>query len=398
MAFEDAIMAIGRALGLGGQPSQAAPTSQTRPAGSPPPAAANSAAPQSPQMPQQSGLERFIGNPLVQGAADAYLGTIASPRKQGWSRALARGGLEGMQGFNQAEQLKATLPLRQAQVQAVASQVPRNQSQTALNNARTQSLTVDPAMAADTAHQIELRLSDPSTPPNEKQILSLIYPSIKDGKMKPERVAELVSAGSVDAAKIAASNAEAGLHTAETAQLPIKTKQINAETNKDTSEAALANNRESEIAPTIQNLNARTAAADSTVAANRAKTPAEIANLNARTREANATAGAAPVKATAATTTATEKTTKDRSDAYQKAYALHKAEYITGNTSRITGAPKSQDIENYATSKANRDVLDTYGLPPEITTTSAALDYLTNKVGMQHDEAVQWIQQHHGAS
>ena len=373
MAFEDAIMAIGRALGLGGQPSQAAPTSQTRPAGSPPPAAANSAAPQSPQMPQQSGLERFIGNPLVQGAADAYLGTIASPRKQGWSRALARGGLEGMQGFNQAEQLKATLPLRQAQVQAVASQVPRNQSQTALNNARTQSLTVDPAMAADTAHQIELRLSDPSTPPNEKQILSLIYPSIKDGKMKPERVAELVSAGSVDAAKIAASNAEAGFHAAETKQLPAKTKQIEAETNKDISEAALASGREGEIAPTIQ-------------------------NLNARTREANATAAAAPVKATAATTTATEKTTKDRSDAYQKAYALHKAEYITGNTSRITGAPKSQDIENYATSKANRDVLDTYGLPPEITTTSAALDYLTNKVGMQHDEAVQWIQQHHGAS
>src|ERR1700685_1593583 len=67
-------------------PSTTAAPAQTNPAGIPPSAPASGAAP-----PSTGGAEGFLENPLVQGAASAYLGTIGSPRRGGWGRALANG-------------------------------------------------------------------------------------------------------------------------------------------------------------------------------------------------------------------------------------------------------------------------------------------------------------------
>ena len=62
-----------------------------------------------------TGIEGALSNPLLQGALATYLGTIGSPRHGGLGRALASGGLGGLQTFNQAEQLKQKLPLEAAQ-------------------------------------------------------------------------------------------------------------------------------------------------------------------------------------------------------------------------------------------------------------------------------------------
>lgn len=111
-------------------PAMAAPAPQANPAGaSSPPASATGAAP--PPAPQGFGekVTNFLENPLLQGALGAYLGTIGSPRQGGWGRAIASGGITGLNAFNQAEHEKTMKPYEQAQIAEAQARVPVMQSQ-----------------------------------------------------------------------------------------------------------------------------------------------------------------------------------------------------------------------------------------------------------------------------
>jgi hypothetical protein len=252
---------LARIFGLGGTtPSPSAAGAPPNNAATPP-ATAAPAAPQLAIQPQ-SGIEKFLSSPLLQGALDAYFTTVTSPRKQGWSEGLARGGMAGLQGFNQAEQRRLQPVQQQAALMNTLSQIPKNQSTTALNQARTSAIIGDPAANAQLADQLQQLASRQETSPQKKEIIGWILPAVKAGKIKPEQVATLLANGDVDAAKVAASQAETQLHEGEAAQLPLKGQQLESEIGKNQAEAGLAGARTGEVAPTIANLNARTGEAE----------------------------------------------------------------------------------------------------------------------------------------
>jgi hypothetical protein len=83
------------------------------------PTQAAAAAQQMGQMGQQQpgGITGFLSNPLFQGALGAYLGAVGSPRDKGLGGAIMSGGLTGLNAFNQAQQQRLEMPLKQAQMQ-----------------------------------------------------------------------------------------------------------------------------------------------------------------------------------------------------------------------------------------------------------------------------------------
>jgi hypothetical protein len=74
------------------------------PAPQPPPQAAPQGPPSQMQLPGQSGIMGFLGNPMVQGALTGYLNAIRTPRYQGRGALMANAGLGFLSGMSGAEQ------------------------------------------------------------------------------------------------------------------------------------------------------------------------------------------------------------------------------------------------------------------------------------------------------
>jgi hypothetical protein len=70
----------------------------------PPPQAAPQGPPPQMQLPGQSGIMGFLGNPMVQGALTGYLNAIRTPRYQGRGSLIANAGLGFLSGMSGAEQ------------------------------------------------------------------------------------------------------------------------------------------------------------------------------------------------------------------------------------------------------------------------------------------------------
>lgn len=193
-------------------------------AGTPPPSASAAPAP-SPDF--MTGLEHGLSNPLLQGAIASYLGTIGSPRREGWSRALAHGGLAGLGTFNQAEQQKSQLPLQAAQLAAEQQKIPQLQAQTKLDNARTEKLAGDPAANAASADSLAVMAqSEPS--PAKKAIYTTLAPAVRAGTIGMDKVMTLAMSEDLNGARVEAAKASAKKSEAETGLIPTKEKEINA--------------------------------------------------------------------------------------------------------------------------------------------------------------------------
>jgi len=208
------------------QAALAAATPQTTPAGTPPPAPATSAAP----SPQGFGgkVEGFLENPLLQGALGAYLGTIGSPRRGGWGRALANGGITGLNAFNQAEEEKGKQPMEAAKLAESEAGTHKDLAIAALNEARQEQLKGDPQANAKLGQALSIIANDPATSPSRKQIISILLPGVQAGKIGADKVATALSSESVDEARATASLAAAGKSQADTSLVPERKKEIEA--------------------------------------------------------------------------------------------------------------------------------------------------------------------------
>jgi hypothetical protein len=195
------------------------------------------------------GLTKAIGNPLVQGALGAYFNAISAPRRTSLAGRLGIGGLGGLQAFDTAETLQSKLPLEQAQLQAELGKPALQQSQIGLNQARQMQIGGSPEANKAAAAQMQLQLQG-TTDPTQKAILQMLIPGVANGVTKPEKVAELLQKGDVNAATIERDAAQTALARANT---------------------GLVGPRAAEIAAQTGAANARTSEAPSTIAKNQAE-------------------------------------------------------------------------------------------------------------------------------
>lgn len=207
------------------------------------------APPLSPEQQQMLGLQpdtstmgkitNFIGNPLVSGALGAYLGTIGSPRYEGLGHAIATGGLEGLGAFNQARMYQLQAPLQRMKAlnemgtyQKNLSEIPKNQSVTALNQARTVQMGPDP----DGANHLLALSKDPSATPQQQQIYGLLAPEVQSGRMKFADAYKAALTGNLDAVRaqlIQAQTQEAGAKTQQTQTMtPLMAQREQAQTQE----------------------------------------------------------------------------------------------------------------------------------------------------------------------
>lgn len=227
--LEDLLSPILGALGMGGSPSPVGgppPPPNAGPqgaGGTPPPSASAAPAPTG----FMAGLEHGLSNPLLQGAIASYLGTIGSPRREGWGRALAHGGLAGLGTFNQAEQQKSQLPLQAAQLAAEQAKTPELQAATKLSQARTEKLAGDPAANAAAADSLAV-MAQNEVNPTKKSIYMMSIPGVRAGTVGMDKVMTLAMSGNLNDARVEAAKASAKKSEAETGLIPTKEKEINA--------------------------------------------------------------------------------------------------------------------------------------------------------------------------
>lgn len=214
----------------------------------------------------QSGLEKFLGNPLLQGAAQAYLGMIASPKREGWQGRAAIGGLEGLQGFNAAEQNRLKLPLLAAEIQQNQTKIPLMQAQTqnqaslaALHGTQVKQFAPDPAMAE---HFNNLS-NDPAQTSTARQIYALLAEGVGDGSINKTEAVKAAQNEDVAGARTLLAQAQtekAKVDTQATEMLtPAKMQALQSETGKNAAEAGAATARTGLIPYQEANLQANTA-------------------------------------------------------------------------------------------------------------------------------------------
>lgn len=248
----------------------------------------------------QSGLEKFLGNPLLQGAAQAYLGMIASPKREGWQGRAAIGGLEGLQGFNAAEQNRLKLPLLAAQIQQNQAKIPLMGAQTQSNLARANLEGAQAAQYApnpEMADHFKVLANDPQASPTQRQIYGMLADGVGSGSIKVEDAAKAAANEDMSGARTLLAKAQTQLAQANTSLVPLKGQALQAETAERGAQGALAGAKMGEI-------------------------PAEEANLGARTTAAEAQANLANVTAAGGrpgTTTEQEKVDIDRNAQIDKA-------------------------------------------------------------------------------
>ena len=259
------ISSILSALGIGG--STPPPSGAGQPPSAAPQTPATPAAPSNPMaaFPQQSGLEKFLSNPLLQGAASAYLGTLATPRRFGWGGRAAIGGLQGLQGFNQAEQLREKLPLEEAQVQAELGKLPLQQAQmessrahAKLEGAQAQQYAPNPEMA----DHFKVLANDPSASPTQRQIYGMLADGVGAGSIKVEDAAKAAANEDMSGARTLLAKAQTNLANANASLVPLKGQALQAETSERGAQGALAGAKMGEIPAEEANLGARTTAAE----------------------------------------------------------------------------------------------------------------------------------------
>jgi len=265
MADLSSILAM---LGLGGQ--QPAPAQQ--PQGQPPPGGQPSAMP---SAAQPSGVESFLNNPLLQGAASAYLGTIASPRREHLSARLAQGGLEGLGAYNQAETNQLRMPLLRAQIEQELAKLPLLQAQTQSSQARAKLEGAQAAQYApnpEMADHFRVLANDPQASPTQRQIYGMLADGVGAGSIKVEDAAKAAANEDVAGARTLLAQAQTQKAEADISLTPYKQQALQAETSERGAQGALAGAKIGEV-------------------------PAEEANLAARTSEAEAQANLAKVTA-----------------------------------------------------------------------------------------------------
>jgi hypothetical protein len=286
MADLSSILAM---LGLGGQ--QPAPAQQ--PQGQPPPGGQPSAMP---SAAQPSGVESFLNNPLLQGAASAYLGTIASPRREHLSARLAQGGLEGLGAYNQAETNQLRMPLLRAQIEQELAKLPLLQAQTQSSQARAKLEGAQAAQYApnpEMADHFRVLANDPQASPTQRQIYGMLADGVGAGSIKVEDAAKAAANEDVAGARTLLAQAQTQKAEADISLTPYKQQALQAETSERGADISLTPYKQQALQAETSERGAQGALAGAKIG----EVPAEEANLAARTSEAEAQANLAKVTA-----------------------------------------------------------------------------------------------------
>ncbi len=128
------------------------------------------------------GVTDYLSDPLVSGALATWLGTLSQPHAGGWTRALAHGGLSGLEAFGQARSQQAQAPLAQAKLAEAQAQVPYMQAETAHMQLTDQQLQDEMARRQKAADQID---TDPTLSKLDQTHRFLLKQSIFEGKASP---------------------------------------------------------------------------------------------------------------------------------------------------------------------------------------------------------------------
>lgn len=175
--------------------------------------------------PPQSGVMDKIGNilghPLVQAALGTYFGAISTPREYGLGGAIGRGGLAGLQGFEQARQMQQQLPLLRAKAMSSLMDIPLKQQEISEKGAHAGLLKAETGQylppEPDFAKTLSLAAQSEPDPTLAltKQLLSV---GLANGGMKSSDAAKILSTAAIAGSQVALRQAQVQL-AQETGQL-----------------------------------------------------------------------------------------------------------------------------------------------------------------------------------